>query len=75
MFFAGAYESRSVFESLDLAWTLLRIFPKELLNRINPKIIAEYYQLKPQRRQGTTNANAPAEGGKRTAEGKLIDDE
>lgn len=34
----GAYETRSVFESLDLAWELLRIFPKEQLNRINPKV-------------------------------------
>ena len=39
----GAYESRTIFESLDLAWSLLRIFPKELLNRISPKIIDEYY--------------------------------
>ena len=43
----GAYESRTVFESLDLAWSLLRIFPKEQLNRINPKIIAEFYGRKP----------------------------
>lgn len=42
----GAYEARSVFDSLDLAWTLLRIFPKEQLNRINPKIIAEFYGRK-----------------------------
>ena len=34
----GAYENRSIFESLDLAWSLLRIYPKELLNRISPKI-------------------------------------
>jgi V-type H+-transporting ATPase subunit B len=26
-----------------LAWSLLRIFPKELLNRISPKIIDEFY--------------------------------
>ena len=39
----GAYESRTIFESLDLAWSLLRIFPKELLNRISPKIIDEFY--------------------------------
>lgn len=43
---AGAYESRTIFESLDLAWSLLRIFPKEQLNRINPKIIAEFYGRK-----------------------------
>jgi V-type H+-transporting ATPase subunit B len=39
----GAYESRTIFDSLDLAWSLLRIFPKELLNRISPKIIDEFY--------------------------------
>lgn len=40
----GPYESRTIFESLDLAWSLLRIFPKEMLNRIPQKILAEYYQ-------------------------------
>ena len=45
--YIGAYESRTIFESLDLAWSLLRIFPKEQLNRINPKIIAEFYGRKP----------------------------
>ncbi|KAL0631548.1 Vacuolar ATP synthase subunit B [Maublancomyces gigas] len=39
----GAYESRTIFESLDLAWSLLRIYPKELLNRIPSKIINEFY--------------------------------
>src|SRR5688572_11092404 len=28
------YESRTIFESLDLAWSLLRIYPRELLNRM-----------------------------------------
>lgn len=46
----GAYESRTIFDSLDLAWSLLRIFPKEQLNRINPKIIAEFYARKPTRK-------------------------
>lgn len=46
----GPYESRTIFDSLDLAWTLLRIFPKEQLNRINPKIIAEFYGRKATRR-------------------------
>lgn len=40
----GAYENRTIFESLDLAWSLLRIFPKELLNRISPKLMQEFYQ-------------------------------
>ena len=40
----GAYEARTIFESLDLAWSLLRIFPKEMLNRIPAKILDEYYK-------------------------------
>ena len=36
------YDKRSVFDSLDLGWNLLRIFPKELLNRINPKMLDEF---------------------------------
>lgn len=40
----GAYESRSIHESLDLAWSLLRIYPKELLNRIPAKVLDQYYQ-------------------------------
>lgn len=40
----GRYESRTIFESLDLAWSLLRIYPKDLLNRIPAKILNEYYQ-------------------------------
>lgn len=39
----GAYESRNIFESLDLAWSLLRIYPRELLNRIPAKILDQYY--------------------------------
>jgi len=42
--FSGNYESRTVFESLDQAWSLLRIFPKEMLNRIPQKLLAEFYQ-------------------------------
>jgi V-type H+-transporting ATPase subunit B len=40
----GSYESRTIYESLDLAWSLLRIFPKEMLNRIPQNMLAEYYQ-------------------------------
>lgn len=28
----GAYNTRNITQSQDLAWTLLRIFPRELLN-------------------------------------------
>jgi Archaeal/vacuolar-type H+-ATPase subunit B len=37
------YESRTIYESLDLAWNLLRIYPKELLNRIPKKVLDEFY--------------------------------
>lgn len=40
----SAYESRTIFESIDLAWGLLRIYPKELLNRIPKKVLDEFYQ-------------------------------
>lgn len=39
----GHYESRDVYQSLDIAWSLLRLFPKEMLRRIPEKTIAEYY--------------------------------
>ncbi|ESO04209.1 hypothetical protein HELRODRAFT_156985 [Helobdella robusta] len=36
-------ENRSIFETLDLAWRLFRIFPKEMLKRIPQDIIQKYY--------------------------------
>lgn len=39
----GYYESRTIYESLDIAWSLLRMFPREALKRIPDKIIQEYY--------------------------------
>jgi V/A-type H+-transporting ATPase subunit B len=39
----GFDENRSMDESLDLAWKLLRMFPADELNRINPKLLEEYY--------------------------------
>ena len=62
------YESRTIFDSLDLAWSLLRIFPKEQLNRINPKIIQEFYARKPTKKQATTGGDGPE-----VKEEKLID--
>ncbi|KAL7928057.1 vacuolar ATP synthase subunit B [Trichoderma chlorosporum] len=43
----GQYELQTIYESLDLAWTLLRIYPKELLNRIPAMILNEFYQRAP----------------------------
>ncbi|NXB70663.1 VATB2 ATPase, partial [Donacobius atricapilla] len=39
----GPYENRSVFETLDIGWQLLRIFPKEMLKRIPQSTLAEFY--------------------------------
>nr|XP_045008928.1 V-type proton ATPase subunit B, kidney isoform isoform X2 [Jaculus jaculus] len=39
----GPYENRSVFESLDLGWKLLRIFPKEMLKRVPQTVLDEFY--------------------------------
>ena len=52
---SGPYENRSVFDSLDIGWELLRIFPKEMLKRIPRSVINEYYQ-----RKKPAAASAPA---------------
>jgi V-type H+-transporting ATPase subunit B len=39
----SAYESRTIQESLDIAWNLLRIYPKELLNRVPKRVLDEFY--------------------------------
>uniref|UniRef100_A0A4W3JQP4 Vacuolar proton pump subunit B n=1 Tax=Callorhinchus milii TaxID=7868 RepID=A0A4W3JQP4_CALMI len=39
----GPYDNRTIFETLDIGWQLLRIFPKELLKRITQSTVAEFY--------------------------------
>ncbi|XP_073180865.1 V-type proton ATPase subunit B, brain isoform isoform X2 [Lepidochelys kempii] len=39
----GPYENRTVYETLDVGWQLLRIFPKEMLKRIPQSTLAEFY--------------------------------
>merc|ERR1711897_103050 len=39
----GPYENRDIFTSLDIAWTLLRIFPQELLKKIPQKVKEQFY--------------------------------
>uniref|UniRef100_A0A8C5AQE2 Vacuolar proton pump subunit B n=1 Tax=Gadus morhua TaxID=8049 RepID=A0A8C5AQE2_GADMO len=39
----GPYDNRTVYETLDIGWQLLRIFPKEMLKRIPQSTIAEFY--------------------------------
>lgn len=42
----GPYETRDVFDTLNLGWEMLRIFPADMLKRISPKIIDQFYQRK-----------------------------
>lgn len=39
----GQYQKRTIFESLDLAWELLRIFKRESLKKIPKRILDKYY--------------------------------
>ena len=38
-----SYEMRDIFASLEIAWSLCRTFPREMLKRINEKILDEFY--------------------------------
>jgi len=42
----GPYQNRDIFESLTVAWRLLRIFPRELLKKIPLKVRDEYYDAR-----------------------------
>lgn len=74
----GAYESRSIYDSLDLAWQLLRIYPKDLLNRIPAKVLDQYYQRKREEKKsdqsngkGTKDNDAP--NGEGSEQDNLVD--
>lgn len=43
----GNYENRTVFDSLDIGWQLLRIFPREMLKRIPKKTLDKFPLLLP----------------------------
>jgi len=47
----GMYENRTIFDSLDLGWQLLRLFPREMLKRIAPKILDQFYARDAQQNQ------------------------
>eukprot|EP00492_Amphilonche_elongata_P003192 TRINITY_DN349_c0_g1_i1.p4 TRINITY_DN349_c0_g1~~TRINITY_DN349_c0_g1_i1.p4 ORF type:complete len:74 (-),score=24.55 TRINITY_DN349_c0_g1_i1:353-574(-) len=42
----GRYENRSIEESLDTAWELLRTFPRNNLKKIKKKIKDKYFERK-----------------------------
>ena len=58
----GGYTNRSVFESLDLAWDLLRTFPQNLLNKIDPKTREKYYKRGSNEGRPKEADNQPVEG-------------
>ena len=70
------YESRTIFDSIDLAWSLLRIYPKELLNRIPAKVLNQYYQRAAGERRNRsggdkgTRDNTAEDGDKQTKDKK-----
>merc|ERR1719305_283538 len=39
----GPYEYRSIFQSLDLGWELMRTFPQAMIKRVSPKTKKEFY--------------------------------
>ena len=55
---SGHYENRTIFESLDIGWQLLRIFPKEMLKRIPQSTLAKYYPRDAHRAQTAAAAAA-----------------
>ncbi|CAG8745940.1 16471_t:CDS:1, partial [Dentiscutata heterogama] len=48
---------RTIYESLDQAWSILRIFPKEMLNRIPQKVLQEFYH-RDRKSKGTLRSKA-----------------
>jgi len=58
----GSYESRDIYESLDLAWDLLRLFPKDALKKIPAKLRDTYWPRKAQGggAEGASAAPAPS---------------
>ncbi|CAO1623488.1 unnamed protein product [Jaminaea pallidilutea] len=82
----GAYEQRTIFDSLDIGWNLLRIFPKEMLSRVSPKVLKEFYSKRGGGKKEDENSgkkdkstrdtsgggDSGGDGGK---EDKLVDDE
>ncbi|KAG4304868.1 hypothetical protein PORY_001543 [Pneumocystis oryctolagi] len=54
----GPYECRTIEESLDIAWSLLRIFPREQLTRISEDIIKEFYPRTFTKKKNTTTENS-----------------
>ena len=61
--FSGSYESRDVFKSLDIAWKLLRSFPREMLKKIPSDLIDEFYLRRGEDRNQDPRRREEDEGG------------
>merc|ERR1711988_895176 len=55
----GPYENRDIFTSLDIAWTLLRIFQPELLKKIPQKLKDKYYSREKVIQEAAKSLNKP----------------
>merc|ERR1712039_721020 len=53
----GPYQARTIFESLDLAWSILRAFPKEVLKKIPKKVLDQYYARRREAREDMNRAD------------------
>ena len=53
-------ENRTIFQSLDKAWDLLSLFPKEKLNKINRKLKDEFYEREKRLYDLKRNGQGPA---------------
>jgi len=42
----GPYDGRDIFDSLNMCWDLLRLFPDKLLKKINQKNLDQFYRRK-----------------------------
>merc|ERR1712113_648193 len=56
----GPYQARTVFESLDIARSILRAFPKELLKKIPKKTLDEFYARRSAAREDMNKADGSA---------------
>mmetsp|Transcript_18626 Transcript_18626/g.30392 ORF Transcript_18626/g.30392 Transcript_18626/m.30392 type:complete len:506 (-) Transcript_18626:222-1739(-) len=57
----GSYQSRTIYESLDLAWDLLRLFPKDQLKKVPAKLRDKYWPRKPNQATEAPKAAAKEE--------------
>lgn len=42
----GPYDQRDIFKSLDIAWSMLRLFPEKNLKKISKKNLETFYKRK-----------------------------